>query len=448
MPENVSDHLRELKKQLDLLPEATEPPPTTLQVLGRSDLEQDWQRLLFHFLSPGEAHGLDHAFLEQFLTALDERDDLAYTFSRFDLDDVQIETEVITSNERRPDAVVWAAEEWFICWELKVRASEGADQTRDYVTADSFQSIGLDKADVPSDAQHYIYLAPADAPLPAADEFVPITWEWVASEVQSFLAASHGEYPARTTAQLDDFSSTIQHTLTMTEHQENQQDKAQLYFEYYDEIKDVEHAFEDQWNEFTGKWGVQLAQALDTAEIVEISDLSDTHVAVELETQTGEPIRWIFRQGHSWAGIAVEQWRRHTDDHAVIYGSADNDKYAHITLFHRLEKNREKAVRDGVLELTLWHGNSSDEQFYKLVNERVSSKIDEREYELPPTISLTSRSGSILTATYDIPVAKHDNFFDAYIAALRDALVELTVENYELTSIITEAFEESLTEYY
>lgn len=448
MPESLKRRIDELKNQLELLPETTEPPPTTLQVLGRSHQEQDWQRLLFHFLSPGEAHGLDHAFLEQFLTALTGRDDLAYSFSRLNLDDVHIETEVITSNERRPDAVMWVAEDWFICWELKVGASEGADQTCDYVMADSFPSIGLDKAAVPADAHHYIYLAPADAPSPAADEFVPVTWEWVAAQVQSFLAASHGEYPARTTAQLDDFSSTIQHELTMTAHQENQQEKAQLYFDYYDEIKDVESAFENQWAEFTDTWGVQLANTLDHAEIIEIPDLSDTHVAIELKTPAGEPSKWIFRQGHSWAGIANERWRRQTEDHAMIHGSRDDDKYAHITLYHRLEKNRERAIKNRELELTLWHGNSSDEEFYKLVNERVSTKTDERGYEFPPTVTLTGRSGSILSTTYDIPVGKYDDFFDAYTAALRDAFVDLAVENHELITIITEAFEESLAEYY
>jgi hypothetical protein len=187
---------------------------------------------------------------------------------------------------------------------------------------------------------------------------------------------------------------------------------------------------------------------LDGAEIVEIPALSDTHVAIELETQAGEPTRWIFRQSHSWAGIAIEQWRRRTDDHSVIYSSRDDDKYAHITLYHRLEKNRQKAIEDRELELTLWHGTSTDNEFYDLINERVETKIEERNYELPPNVSVTGRSGSILSVTYNIPVTKHDNFFDAYIAALSEALVDFAVENHELTTIITEAFEESLTEYY
>jgi len=53
----------------------------------------------------------------------------------------------------------------------------------------------------------------------------------------------------------------------------------------------------------------------------------------------------------------------------------------------------------------------------------------------------------LLTATYNIPIAEHDDFFDAYTAGLGDAFVDLAAENSELITIITEAFEESLDEY-
>jgi len=447
--DSLADQLAGLKSDIDRLPEAKEPPSTTLQIIRNNQQEQDWQRLLFHYLSPDEPHGLSHALLEHILSALSDRDDLGFTFSRLDLADVQVRQEVQIPNGRQPDAVVWASEDWFICWELKINAVEGKNQTRDYVDAEAFQSIDLVKRDVPDSGHYYVYLAPEDASPPGAEEFVQISWRWIADQIQTFLNESHGDYSARTTAQLEQLVGTIQSEGRMTNYQRNQQEKAQLYFDYYDEIQDVQSAFENQWNDFIDNWGLRLAQTLDRAKIVDIPDLSDTHVAIELETQTGDSSRWIFRQGHSWAGIAKEQWRRRrSGDHSIIYGPRDDDDYAHITLYHRLEKNRKKAIRDGVLELTLWHGNSSDDQFYKLVNERVSNKIDEREYELPTTINLTGRTGSILTATYNIPVAKHDNFFDAYTVALSDALIDLTDENRELITIITESFEEALEEYY
>jgi len=179
----------------------------------------------------------------------------------------------------------------------------------------------------------------------------------------------------------------------MTEFQENQQEKAQLYFNYYDELQDVQNAFEDEWDDFADNWGLRLAQELDGAEIVEIPDLPDSHVAIELKPGSAKSSRWVFRQGNSWAGIAKEQWRRRTDDGSVIFSARDDDKYAHITLYHRLEKNRKKAIKNGVLELTLWHGTSSDSEFHAMVQERVSDKIEQRGYELPSHLNLTGRSG-------------------------------------------------------
>lgn len=444
---SVETRFRDLVEALKRLPEAEEPPPTTLQILGRNHQEQDWQRLLFHFLSAEEAHGLDHALLEHLLTALSERDTFDYTFSRLDLQDVQIETEVVASNEMRPDAVLWVSGEWFICWELKLWASETGSQTEAYIDAASFPSIGLSKDEVPTDSHYYIYLAPEDASPPQGKAFVQVSWQWLASELEAFLAKSHGAYPTRTTAQLDDFISTIRQELTMTEHQENQREKAQLYFDYYDEIQDVQSAFERQWETFTDDWGLRLARKLDSGELVEIPELSDNHVAVELTTPTNESARWIFRQGSSWAGIAKEQWRRRTDDRSVIHSARDDEAYAQITLYHRLEKNRQKAIRDGVLELTLWHGNSSDEELLKQVNERLDDKIEARGYVLPATVSMTGRSGSILSASYDIPIADCDDFFEAYTVALKHAFVDLAVENHELIALIDESFEESLEEY-
>ena len=82
------------------------------------------------------------------------------------------------------------------------------------------------------------------------------------------------------------------------------------------------------------------------------------------------------------------------------------------------------------------------------VNQRVTERINKSEYELPEAVNLTSNQGSILSATYTIPTAKHDDFFDAYTAALRDALIDLVVENSQLITIINEAFEDALSEYY
>lgn len=442
---SLSRRIAEFKTQFDRLPEATEPPATTLQILGRSRLEQDWQRLLFYFLSPNEPHGLRHALLEHVLTALSNRDDLSYEFSRYDLDTVRIETEVITSNNRRTDAVVWSAGEWFFCWELKVDSSEDADQTKDYVDARSFRSIDLAKADLPADGHHYVYLAPADSPRPAAAEFVPVSWEWVASELRSFLADSHGKYPARTTAQLDDFISTIQGELTMTEYRENQQEKANLYFEYYDEISDARDAFESQWAAFATTWGTRLAETLDVAELVDGPVGADDHVTIELDGSSGDRQRWHFRQVDSdWADIVKDGWWRRQDDLSEIYTKMTDKNDYRISLYHRLEQNRDLAVRDRTLELQLWHGTGNGDEFMDTFRDTISTLLKDRASEIPPTVEYTGRRGNPIVASYDIPVGEHSDFFTAYIAALNEAFLDIVVDNGVLVEIIDRAFEETL----
>lgn len=231
---------------------------------------------------------MDHALLEYLLSALADREDIDYSFSRFDLNEIQTEIEVTMSNGRRPDAIVWVSEDWVMCWELKLEASEGDDQTHDYINADSFRSISLNKDDVPSEGHHYISLAPDDTSPPEADEFVSISWEWVASELQGFLAESHGEYPARTTAQLNEFIGTIQSELKMTKYEGTQQEKVELYLNHYDEITEVRQAFEQDWDEFTKTWGTRLIESLDTAVAVEDSDVPEQNVSVQITTESDE----------------------------------------------------------------------------------------------------------------------------------------------------------------
>ena len=448
MAERLHSRLVEFKRQLDRLPKAEAPPPTTLQVLGRGQLEQDWQRLLFHFLSPERPHGLDHAFLEHLLTALSDRSDMEYTFSLFDLSDIRVETEVPISNGRRPDAVVWVNDEWFICWELKVTAAEDGGQTTDYVQAEEFNGIDLRKTDVPADNHHYIYLAPGDASPPTADEFVQVSWEWIASEIQSFLTAGLGKYPAETTTQFNSFIRTIRNELQMTEYQENQQEKAELYFDYYDEIREAQSAFENQWDEYADTWGTRLAESLDSAEVIEFPTQPANQVAVEITKPNGESERWMFRQGSSdWAGLVKEGWWIDQTDRDPIYAMPDDKSGVRISLFHRLEQNRSKAVEDQTLELQLWHGTGNSDQFMYDFKDRITAKIDNQTSEIPPTTEATGRRGGPVALSYEIPVGDHDDFFTAYTAALHDAFLDIVIEYPKLTTLIEETFEESLAVY-
>ncbi|WP_167768525.1 PD-(D/E)XK nuclease family protein [Haloarcula amylovorans] len=445
MSRSIATELTKIQRRLAALPEAEEPPPTTLQVLDRSTQERDWQQFLVHFLTPDAPHGLDHAVLEHVLAALSDRDDSRYAFSRFDIDEIQIAQEVSTS-DGIPDVVMWASDEWFICWELKVHASEGQDQTERYVGVDSFDGIGVDKADVPTDGQHYVFLAPESASSPAADDFVHVSWEWLAAELQSFLMESYDEYPARTTAQLKDFVDTIRSELTMTEYQENQQEMVELYVENYGVISDLETAFEEEWSEFESTWGRRLAQTLDGVELIEDADVPEEYAAVQVEMKSGERRQWTFRQGKSdWSWLFPREWWKKLDEGRAVSDATKPN--ARVGLVHRLDWHQTEAVRDHMLVVYLRNAPSGHDSFYDNFAARFSDASAEIAEAIDGTnFTITGNKSNLLRAEYDIDVDSHADFFDAYVDALAQAVRESAVENSELVESIDRLYETTVAE--
>ena len=443
MPDSLSQRIADFSDRIRLLPDPAEPPKTTLHILRRGQREQAWQRLLFYFLSPDEPHGLESALLEHILASLSEQKDLELPFTSFEIDDIRVETEVTVSNGGRVDGLIWLAGSWFVCWELKLYSSEGGTQTEAYVNAESFDSIELDKGDF--EHHHYLYLAPESASSPSAEAFEFVTWEWIADEILSFLHEGHGQYPARTTTQLEEFTATIHQELTMTEYQEHEREKAQLYFDHYDEIKEAERSFENRWSDFVDSWGLELAQSLETVEIVEVPDLPDSIVVVDCEIQPDEDERWMFFQGNSeWAGIRKHSWGRAKADLSTIYRSVDDREDIRITLYHRPDLNRDLAIQDHTLELQLWHGTGHGDEFMTTFRDRLRSKVEETDTTLPSTVSVKGSRGNPLTVRYDIPVGEHEDFFDAYVAALATAFHDLVIDHRDFVTVIDESFEEAL----
>lgn len=51
-------------------------------------------------------------------------------------------------------------------------------------------------------------------------------------------------------------------------------------------------------------------------------------------------------------------------------------------------------------------------------------------------------------SVYDIHVDAHDDFFNAYVAALKRAFEDHVVENERLVSLIDDAYEDAIDEVY
>lgn len=252
----LKSRLNELRTGFQQLPTVDEPPSTTLQILGERTSEAHWESLLAYFINPSEPHGFETDILEAFLSHLDEEPDVGFSLDRRDLSKVEVETQVGTENGI-PDVLLWVDEDWFLCLELKVRASETANQTIRYVNSSWIGDLDKDRYD--SANEYYAYLAAPNADSPASDAFVHLSWIEVANDLQEVLIEDRGQYPSKSYAQLSDFIDTINEEFTMTEYRENIDEKARLRIEFGEEIEEIDRA---------------LDAAVETAQTNWISDFS------------------------------------------------------------------------------------------------------------------------------------------------------------------------------
>jgi hypothetical protein len=439
--ERIEEELPILNRELNFLPEVEQSPPTTLQLLGDGTSEHAWQQYLVHLLNPEAAHGLNKKFLEHFLAGLAARPDLGFSFDRWSLETVQVSQEVST-DKGRPDVVIWANDDWYLLLELKIDAEEGTDQTDRYVDIGAFHGISLKPAGVSGESgdAYYIYLTPAGAPDPSNDEFAHVSWSWVANQLQSFVTDGRGAYPARTTDQLTDFIDTIQRELTMTEYQQNQQEKMALFVQYWEAIAEVESAFEDAWDEFQNAWGDRLAATLSAADATSLSRVPDEQVVVTLADRDE---RWIFRQTDpDWAWVFKDGWWRDlaTGDPVYTYEASRPD--ARVGFLHRLDKHRGDAIQNGELKFFFRSTPPNVDSFDAVFDDAFLGDGDpDIAAALPNRMSFTGGPDTLLEGTYPIDFDDNRDFLDAYIDALATAFRENVVENPSLVTAIEEQYE-------
>lgn len=91
----------------------------------------------------------------------------------------------------------------------------------------------------------------------------------------------------------------------MTYSQSRDEEKIELYLEYFDAIDDVRQTFDERWGDFTDEWGAMLRELLTNAGV----DTSE----------------WIFRtKGSDFAVLFKEGWWRRTDDLSPIIDRPDD----------------------------------------------------------------------------------------------------------------------------
>jgi len=259
----LKDRLRKLRSSLEALPEVSEPPKPTLRILGSMRAEQKWNTLLAYFLDPSQPHGFGADFLRTFLEKADQETDLELHYYHRDFEVVSVETEVTSPQNNRLDILIRTPEEWFVCIESKVDASEGRRQTKRYVEDDHVGNE--EKNDYPDDGQHYLFLSKEYTADSTADEFEDIYWRHIVEAFQERLNHSHGQYPQRSVSQLEDFLSTV---ITVTNMAENefeqiQREKVQLLSEYRTDIEALLEAAETLRQRSIEQWPELFLEALD-----------------------------------------------------------------------------------------------------------------------------------------------------------------------------------------
>ena len=236
---NETDYRAQLENLQQELDNIERPPETTLEILGQSRAEQQWEELLVYFLDSTNPHGFGADVLRGFLRAIYSHSDTAISGPLRNLEDVEVSSQVSTGNGIF-DILLQQRDEWFVCIELKVDSPETNAQTDRYAEATMLGELNTRQH---SGTNEYVYIAPEDAPASVSEDFVDITWEQIVAELETVLTDGFGKYPSKSSAQLADFIDTIQLELNMGDINEISEETV-LYTEYAETINRVHDAFE------------------------------------------------------------------------------------------------------------------------------------------------------------------------------------------------------------
>ena len=253
----IENQLGDFAAAFAAIPEVPEPPQTTLDIISERTREKYWNRLLRYFLDPSAPHGFGSDFLREFMKLVEDWTEFG-GYNNTDLDAVQVESE-ISSDRGRPDILLYLDDEWFVCLELKVTASETGKQTKEYAT--STQLGDLVVSEYAEESREYVYLTKQGHAAPAAAEFSRLHWRDVQAMIGAFLQQDRGQYPSRSTAQLADFRDTLrEETMTDRPFDTQQTEFVELYLTHQDAIDTVHRAFNRMVETQTDEWATQFQE--------------------------------------------------------------------------------------------------------------------------------------------------------------------------------------------
>lgn len=244
--EDLELRLEEFGNAIQELSTNVSHPKTAFELLDMEQYEDAWQSYFRYFLAPDQPHQLEGEFLSRFLELLEENEMISFSPPETGLQPgqgIEVTAERQSSDDNRPDLIITSGSEWFLCIELKVHASEGGGkqpQTARYADDDNIVPNGVSNYE----DGDFIYIKPTDSAASTSSAFSDLDWREVQSVAQDTLAHSTGHAPARSIAQLSDFSTLINSQLAMTEIDEDTRQRKDLYFQYRDEIIEARDAVE------------------------------------------------------------------------------------------------------------------------------------------------------------------------------------------------------------
>lgn len=454
--DDLRQELKTLTRRWEQITAVPETPRSLMDVIEYSlgtqqKAEVYINRLFTYFLDPEQPHRMNSEFLRAFLNGLP--DTCGFEEDIHDLSEVTVDDQVRLTEQANGetvssgfvDLVIQAPNEWYLLIELKFSAE---DTQTEFYRQDVTHIDGVPKDDYESGA-YYLYLHQADRPDANDREFS--NWTWTAfldTVLADFIIENAPRYPQRTVVQLHEFADDIRSITGMADPTDNVDEKIELYLDHYDAITDVTSTFEDQWETFSHNWPTRLSDRLIAAGQGSIRSESDYHVMFECPNDAvGD---WWFRSTSSdWGMLFKHGWWRHTGDLTdVLHERPDDRNDARIGFHHRLENDREQALRDNTLTLYFRNMGANDQQFIDAVSDHFDARADDVEPTLPDAAGLTGNKRNMISAEYDISPEEHNDFFAAYVAALEQGFSDLVVENPDLIAILDDIYTDAVADVY